>query len=349
MWLLQRNTRDYHREKGKRIMDKVILSLDGMGGDKAPYVPVKTCELIRDTDNLKILLVGEREKIEKHLKKGREYIEKIIHTDSSIPMYEKVTRNLLKNKETSMVKTISLVKEGQANFAISAGNTSAFVAYAISELGLIEGVKRPAIAILLPNIKGGFTILVDAGANVNTKPFHLEQAALMATLYSRIVLGVKEPKTGLLNIGEEETKGDDLRKNAFKLIGSKKGVNFKGNLEGQELFSGECDIVITDGFTGNVVLKVAEGVTRSFRTILRREFRNDIFSKIGAFFIQNKLRSFSQKADYANYGGGILLGVDGNIIISHGRSSPRALYNAIKLGEKIVKSDFLQLLKEKMR
>jgi glycerol-3-phosphate acyltransferase PlsX len=187
---------------------------------------------------------------------------------------------------------------------------------------------------------------MDAGANISPKPVHLFQSALLGSLYSKVVFNIDNPKVALLNVGEEETKGDELRKQTYKLMKEEKNINFIGNIEGHEIFSGKADVIITDGFTGNVVLKTSEGITRSFRTILMQEIRKNLIGKIGAFLISKNLRNFSKKADYAEYGGGILLGVNGNVIISHGRSSPRAIYSAIKLGEKIVKSKLIEKIKE---
>lgn len=326
--------------------EKIVVALDGMGGDNPPYVSVKATQLISE-DNIEILLVGDKDKISPLLKDKRKNIA-LIDCKKFISMEEKISTSLLKEKENTMRKILFSLKEKKADVAVSAGNTAVFVTYAISELRMIKGVDRPAIAVLLPNTAGSITIFLDVGANVNTKPLHLFQSALMGSLYARIVFNMENPKVGLLNIGGESTKGDELRREAYKKIEENKNINFIGNIEGQELFIGKADVVITDGFTGNVVLKVSEGITRSFKTILIKELKSSISGKIGILLVKENLRKFAKKADYAEYGGGVLLGVNGNVIISHGRSSPRALYNAIKLGERIVQSKFLEKLKSFM-
>jgi len=325
-------------------MSTIKVAIDAMGGDNAPVSPVKSCYFIKKEDNLKIFLIGIKERIDKLMKEKINFVE-IVDCDDYVSMDEKVSTSLLK-RNTSMKVAINLLKEKKVDFSLSAGNTSAFVSYAISELGMIEGIERPSIAVLFPNITGGITVFMDAGANISPKPVHLFQSALLGSLYSKVVFNIDNPKVALLNVGEEETKGDELRKQTYKLMKEEKNINFIGNIEGHEIFSGKADVIITDGFTGNVVLKTSEGITRSFRTILMQEIRKNLIGKIGAFLISKNLRNFSKKADYAEYGGGILLGVNGNVIISHGRSSPRAIYSAIKLGEKIVKSKLIEKIKE---
>ncbi|MCM8803656.1 MAG: phosphate acyltransferase PlsX [Candidatus Omnitrophica bacterium] len=324
-------------------MKEIKVALDAMGGDNAPISPVKSCQFIKEKD-LKIFLIGDREKISKILKNNLSFVE-IVECNDFVSMDEKVSINLLK-RNTSMKLAIKFLKEKKVDFSLSAGNTSAFVSYAISELGMIEGIERPSIAVLFPNLLGGTTIFMDAGANMNPKPNHLLQSGVLGSIYSEVVFNIKKPKVALLNVGGEETKGDELRKETFKLLKESENINFIGNIEGHEIFSGKADVIITDGFTGNIVLKTSEGITRSFRTILMKEIRGSLKGKIGMIFIKKNLRNFAKKADYAEYGGGILLGVNGNVIISHGRSSPRAIYNAIKLGEKIVESKLLEKIKE---
>jgi len=322
---------------------EIKVAIDAMGGDNAPISPVKSCELI-ENDNFKIFLIGDREKINRVLKKKLDFVE-IVECNEYVSMDEKISPKLLK-KNTSMKIAVNLLKEKKVDFSLSAGNTSAFVSYAISELGMIEGIERPSIAVLFPNVSGKLTVFLDAGANVSPKPIHLLHSAILGSIYSKVVFEIDNPKVALLNVGEEETKGDELRKQAYKILSENKLINFVGNIEGHEIFSGKCDVIVSDGFTGNVVLKVSEGITRSFRTILMKEIRKNLMGKIGLLFMIKNLRDFAKKADYAEYGGGVLLGVDGNVIISHGRSSPRAIYNAIKLGEKITKSKLIDKIKE---
>ena len=324
-------------------MRQIKIAIDAMGGDNAPVSPVKSCEFIKEKI-FKIFLVGKEEKIRQVLKKSYEMIE-IVDCPDYVEMDEKVTSSLLK-RNTSMKMVIQMQKEGKVDVSLSAGNTAAFVAFAISELGMIKGIERPSIAVLFPNVTGGVTVFMDAGANISPKPLHLFQSAIMGSLYSKSVFKIENPKVALLNVGEEETKGDELRKQTYKLLKENSEINFIGNIEGHEIFTGKADVIVTDGFTGNIVLKTSEGITRSFRTILMKEIMKNFLGKIGLFLISKNLRNFARKADYAEYGGGILLGVNGNVIISHGRSSPRAIYSAIKLGEKVVNSKLLEKMQE---
>lgn len=329
-------------------MEEIIIAIDGMGGDNAPFSVIKASEMFSSSDGIRIIITGDEKQIREKLNLEKYPFISIEHCESYIRMDEKLNLKLLKEKENSMVKTLTLVKEGKAHCAVSGGNTAVFVSYSISELGMIKNVERPAIALLMPDTSGRGIIFVDGGANVRVKPIHLLQSAVMSSLYAECILGIKNPRVALLNIGEEETKGDDLRKTSFALLKESKWINFTGNIEGHNLFTQKADVIITDGFTGNVVLKVSEGVARSFRTMLIKELQKSFRGKLCAFLIQDILRNFARKADYAEYGGGLLLGVDGIVIISHGRSSPRALYNAMKLGKKIVSSGFLETLKKNM-
>ncbi len=331
-------------------MDKqeIVIGLDAMGGDNAPFSAIKACQMFSPADGIKIILVGDSKKIKGKIDLAKYPFVVLQDCEKHINMHDKVNLRLLKERDNSMVNTITVMKEGGAHCALSAGNTAAFVSYGISELGLIPGIERPAIALSMPSLTGLNTIFLDAGANVKAKPVHLLQSAYMGSRYAGVVFGIKEPRVALLNIGEEEGKGDDLRKTAFELIKKNKMINFTGNIEGQELFTGRADVVLTDGFTGNVMLKVIEGVTRSFRTILTKEIRKSVSGKIGALLLKEALKNFAKKGDYAEYGGGLLLGVNGIVIVSHGRSSPRALYSAIKLGKKIAASGFFDELKNNL-
>jgi len=330
-------------------MRNVSIALDVMGGDKVPFSTVKSLEFIKKEDNLKVFLVGEKEKFNNLLSSLNPDIYSIVECKKFISMDEKIGRQLLKDIDTTMSVTLQLLKEKKVDVALSAGNTAAFVALSISNIGLIEGIERPAIAIHFPNIFNGNTIFLDAGANINAKPIHFLKSAIMGTTYAEVVFGIKNPKVSLLNIGQEETKGDELRKESFKLLKEEKKINFIGNIEGHDIFSGKSDVVITDGFTGNVVLKTSEGITRLFKTLLYKNLRKSIMGRVATFLLRNNLREFSKKNDYAEYGGGILLGVNGIVLASHGRSSPRAIFNAMKLGKTIVLSNFLDIMKERIK
>jgi len=326
--------------------EEIIVSIDAMGGDNAPFSAIKACNLVSPKDNLHLILVGDESVIGKQVDRNKCPSVEISNVEKCVRMDDKVNLQMLKSRDNSMCRTVSLLREGKCHYALSAGNTAAFVSYAISELGLIKNIERPLIAILLPNVNGAFTVFADAGANVNTKPAHIMQAARMSALFASNVFGMKNPRVALLNIGSESTKGDELRKAAFDLLDKREDINFTGNIEGQDLFSGKADVVITDGFTGNVVLKVTEGITRSFKTMLLREIRKSMLGKMSGLLLKNTFKNFARKIDYAEYGGGILLGVNGVVVISHGRSSPRALYSAIKFGKRVVESDLIANLRK---
>ncbi|HDN98134.1 MAG TPA: phosphate acyltransferase PlsX [bacterium] len=324
---------------------EVKIALDGMGGDNAPFAPVKAAIMASQIPDLKIFLVGKENILKNYLKNGN--IE-IIHCEKEVGMEEEVSLSILKQENNSMYKTISLLKEEKVDFALSAGNTAIFVTLAIRLIGLIKNIERPGIAVLLPSTSGNFSIFVDVGANINPKPSHLLQYGIMGSLYAKKVFGIENPRVALLNIGKEASKGDELRKKAYELLQNEKSINFVGNIEGQELFLDKADVIVTDGFTGNSILKVSEGLTRSIKTIFRREITKSFIGKIASFILQKNFRYFSKKIDYAEYGGGILLGLNKPVIISHGRSSPRAILNAIKLGKKIIEEGFIQFLKKEL-
>ncbi len=233
-----------------------------------------------------------------------------------------------------MHKIIEMLKSREVDVAFSAGNTAVFVSIAVSELGMIEGIDRPAICVHLPNLKDRLTLFLDVGANVSPKPINLYQYAIMGSFYAESVLGIHRPSVALLNIGEEPGKGDDLRQDVYKKLCENPGINFIGNIEGHEIFTGRADVIVADGFCGNIVLKVSEGIGRAFKNIMLREINRSLAGKLGLLLAKNSIRRYARKTDYADYGGGILLGVDGIVIIGHGRSSPRAICQALQLGKK---------------
>ena len=327
---------------------RVRIALDAMGGDNAPFAPCRSLEFIKPEHEIEVYAVGDEAKMREVLAGRHTHGVTLIHCAKSIHMGEKVNRRLLSDAETTMSTILELVKRGQADCALSAGNTAGFVGLAITRLGLIEGVDRPAIAIILPTVTGRRMLLLDVGANVHAKPRQLLQYGVMGRCAARKILGISAPRVGLLNIGEEPEKGDELRREAHKMLAAAAGGAFAGNIEGQELLTGKADVVVTDGFTGNVVLKTSEGVARSFRTLLRREILKNIRGRIGAFLLSRNFRDFARRIDYAEYGGGILLGVNGTVIVSHGRSSARAIHHAMLLGQKAVGERLLEELKESL-
>jgi glycerol-3-phosphate acyltransferase PlsX len=235
---------------------------------------------------------------------------------------------------------MSLIKNKEADAFVSAGNTGAVMAISVFSLGRLKGVERPAISTVLPNLKG-HTFLLDVGANVDCKPHHLLQFAVMGEAYAKYVLGDENPRIGLLNIGEEETKGNELTKEAYKLLkkASEKGLNFVGNAEGRDIYSGDFDVIVCDGFVGNVALKLSESLAKILAKILKEEIENHFISRLGAITLKPAIKSFKKRIDYAEWGGAPLLGVKAPVIISHGSSNAKAIKNAIKVACQFAESN----------
>jgi glycerol-3-phosphate acyltransferase PlsX len=223
-----------------------------------------------------------------------------------------------------------LVAEGQADGFVSAGNTGAAMATAKMVIGMLPGVDRPALAALLPTKSGRPTMLLDVGANSECKPHHMAQFAIMGDAYSRSVLGTQRPTVGLMSIGEEEAKGNDLTKEAFPLLRELQSLNFVGNVEGRDVFTGEVDVIVTDGFTGNVILKLSEGLQEAVVTMIKRELSASVITKTGAVLARPAFQNLKKRLDYAEYGGAPLLGVRSIVVVCHGSSNARAVRNAIR-------------------
>ena len=324
--------------------------LDAMGGDFAPQVPIAGAVQAVKESAIDIVLVGNKEEIERELRKFSYPEEKIevVHAESSIPMEEQPSR-ALKRKDSSIHRGLEIVKRGEADAFVSAGNTGAIMAISLFTVGRIKGVERPAITTILPNLKG-HTFLLDVGANVDCKPHHLLQFSIMGSAYAKYVLGDENPKVGLLNIGEEEGKGNELTKEAYKLLkeAAKKGLNFAGNAEGRDIFSGKFDVIVCDGFVGNVVLKLSESLSKILAKILKEEIENHWISKIGAVTLKPAIKGFKRRIDYAEWGGAPLLGVRAPVIISHGSSNVKAIKNAIKTATQFVRSELNRHIEEEI-
>ncbi|MDD5435744.1 MAG: phosphate acyltransferase PlsX [Nitrospira sp.] len=315
------------------------IALDAMGGDKSPSVEVEGAILAAKELNTEITLVGDEQLIRAELEKHKtaNLPLSICHASQRIEMHDSPASALRRKKDSSIVVATNLVKEGKASAVVSAGNTGATMAAGFFILGLIEGVERPAIATILPTISGT-AIMLDVGANVDCKPRHLYQFAIMGHVYASKVLQRENPKIGLLSIGEEDTKGNILTKETFRHL-KDSPLNFIGNVEGRDVYSGNADVVVCDGFIGNVALKISEGVAETIGKLLKREIEKSFFGKIGYILLKSAFDSFKKKVDYAEYGGAPLLGVNGGCIICHGRSSPKAIKNAITMAADLTKLD----------
>ncbi|HLQ77764.1 MAG TPA: phosphate acyltransferase PlsX, partial [Terriglobia bacterium] len=235
-----------------------------------------------------------------------------------------------RKKDSSINVAAQLMRDGKVSGVVSAGNTGAVMATAKFVVGALAVVDRPALSTVLPTQKGKPAILLDVGANVDCKPHHLEQFAIMGDIYSRTIFGIRRPRVGLLSIGEEDSKGNELTKEVFKSL-KRAPINFIGNVEGRDIFKGDVDVIVCDGFTGNVVLKLSEGLYETFIEMLRQELQKTLTAKVGSIFAQNAFRQFKRRLDYSEYGGAPLLGIKGITIVCHGRSNANAIKNAVRV------------------
>jgi phosphate acyltransferase len=307
------------------------IALDAMGGDFAPEVTIAgAIEAVNEYD-VHVILVGDEGQINTCLGSRRYPAEKIsiLHCTQVAGMDEAPTVVLRKKKDSSIRRAIDLVKSGQADAAVSAGNSGVAMAMALVILGKIEGIDRPAIAAVMPALSGLF-VLIDAGANVDCKPRNLLEFSYMGNAYYSAIFNTQKPRIALLSIGEEDTKGNELTKETFGLLKNTR-LNFIGNIEGKDIFSGKADIIVCDGFIGNIVLKTSEGLQDAIMKMLKFEIANIRTGRLGYLMIKPAFRNFKKRTDYDEYGGAPLLGINGTCIISHGRSSAKAIRHAIRV------------------
>ena len=325
------------------------ILLDAMGGDNAPEATIKGAVRAASEINSEIVLIGDEAIINAKTKEffGKDNINEvnskitIKHATEQIEMCDIPTQAIKHKKDSSMVVGFNMLKNGEGDVFISAGNSGALLTGATLLVGRIKGIDRPAIAPMLPAYKGQF-MLMDAGANTNCKTINLVQFAQMSTIYLKSVLGLKNPRIGLLNIGTEETKGNDLVNEHAKDY----GINFIGNVEGRDCFSGEIDAVITDGFTGNVFLKTVEGLGKLVKTNLTESLKKNIFTKLGTIPALPMIKKFSKTMDYKQYGGALFLGVKKPVVKAHGSSDDFLFYFTLKQAEKFVESKAVEKMIE---
>lgn len=306
---------------------KPRIALDAMGGDFGATPLVEGALLAQAERDFELILVGDETKIEPLLKNAtnRESI-KIIHADDCISMDDMAT-NALKRKDSSIYVATQLVRNKQADALVSAGHSGATMSLATVGIGRIRGVSRPAICTAMPRIDRGQTLVIDAGANVDCKPEHLFEFAIMGYEYATQVLKKHNVRVGLLSNGEEECKGNELTKEAFGLL--QKLPYFIGNIEGNNIFDASVDVVVCDGFVGNIVLKTSEGIAEALVGLLKQHIKSSPFGVLGALLLKKSFSNLKKDIDYAEYGGACLLGVNGNVIICHGKSNSKAIKNAI--------------------
>ncbi len=306
-----------------------------MGSDHAPHAEIDGALAATRDFGVGVILVGQPQKVEPELRRcgwrgdGDHGIE-LVEAAEVIAMDEAVANAVRRKKKSSLRIGTKLVSEGRGDGFVSAGNTGAAMATAKMVLGTLQGVDRPALAAMIPTKAAKPTLLLDVGANSECKPHHLAQFAIMGDAYSRSVLGTVKPSVGLMSIGEEEAKGNDLTKEAFPLLRQLSNINFVGNVEGRDVFSGMVDVIVTDGFTGNVMLKLSEGLTEAVLSMLKKELMATAVTKAGAMLAKPAFRNIKKRLDYTEYGGAPLLGVNRIVLIGHGRSNAKAIRNAIR-------------------
>ncbi len=305
--------------------------IDAFGGDNAPLSNIKGARLARDGYGAEIILAGDEAEIKRAAGESSVSLEgiDIAPAKGVFSMHEEPTALLKEGKDTSLAVACRLVAEGGADAVVSAGNTGALVVGGTFLIKRIKGIKRPAFGTLIPSVGEPF-FLMDMGANSECRPEMLEQFAVMSTIYCKSVLGMSDPTVGLLNIGTEETKGTDLQREAYRLLQNSPVIHFTGNVEAREVPNHACDIVIADGFTGNIALKLYEGVTMAMFGAVKKIFKKNLATKLAASLVMSGLRELKGKADYSSVGGAPLLGVRGGVIKAHGSSGPEAICQAVR-------------------
>ncbi len=307
------------------------IAVDAMGGDHAPEVNVDGAIAAAREFGISSLLVGKRGELERLLSDAgyRGTDIEVVDAPEVVTMEDPATAAIRKKRNSSIRVAANCVRDGRAEGLVSAGHTGAAMVSAKMVIGTIEGVDRPALAAILPNLSG-HCLLLDVGANPDAKTEHFKEFAVMGSIYAQLVFGRKKPSIGLMSIGEEDSKGTDRTKEAFRIL-KETGLNFIGNVEGRDVFNGKVDVIVTDGFMGNVILKVSEALAEMVEKLLRDEIKKTLKASVGFLLSRTAFRNFKSRLDYSEYGGAPLLGVKGCVFICHGRSSAKAIKNAIRL------------------
>jgi len=330
------------------LTDRCIVAVDAMGGDHAPVAEVAGAVQAARLWDVPIILVGDetriREELSAHDCRGLDI--GIRHASEVVGMHDSASDAVRKKKDSSIRVAFELVRNGEAHAVVSAGNSGATMAAGMFVLKRIKGIDRPAIATVMPNLKDQ-TLVLDAGGNVDCKPLHLKQFAVMGAVYSRQILNKPSPRIGLLSNGTEEGKGNDLTRDSHELL-KKTDLNYVGYVEGRDVYNGQADVVVCDGFVGNVLLKVSEGLAEAIGSMLKQELGKRWFSKIGYLLARPAFKAFKKKVDYAEYGGAPLLGINGVGMICHGGSNPRAIANAILFARDYAGNKVIEKLAEQL-
>jgi glycerol-3-phosphate acyltransferase PlsX len=323
------------------------IAIDAMGGDHAPKAVIDGALMALSQVDATIVLYGERSMIEKELV-SRQFDHsriEIVHCTEVIESDDSPVKAIKSKKDASMVRGFDDLKSGAVDAFISAGNTGALLAGGTLKIGRVKGIKRPALTTAYPTDRG-VAILVDAGANTECDPINLQQFAFMGYLYAKEVMGIQNPVTGLVNIGTEDEKGSTLYKESFKLLTATEGINFMGNLEARDIPTGLADVIVCDGFTGNVVLKLSEGVAKSFGKVIKEAIMDTPLTKVAGLILKKNLDVFKKKMDYAEYGGAPLLGLKRPIVKAHGSSNAKAFMNAIRYADRYASHDIIAKMED---
>jgi len=316
-----------------------------MGGDQAPRAEVEGAMQAAREWGIRVLLVGREEVVRRELANHPHagLPLEIVHASEVISMDEKAAKSFRQKRDSSIRVGARLVRDGRAQGLVSAGNTGAVMATVKIVLGALPGVDRPALAGVFPTSKGTAAIMVDVGANVDCRPHNLEQFAIMGEIYSRAIFGIARPRVGLLSIGEEETKGNELTREAYPLL-QRLALDFAGNVEGRHVFDGTLDVIVCDGFIGNVALKISEGLVETIKHSLRQALSSTTAAKVGYVLSRRAYADFRKRFDYSEYGGAPLLGIKGVCIVCHGRSSAKAIKNAVRVAAEVHRREINQLI-----
>lgn len=323
------------------------IAIDAMGGDHAPKeIVLGALKAVEEFPNLQITLVGKEREIHNYMDKHPSI--SILHTDEVITGEDEPVRAVRKKKNASLVLMANEVKEGRADACISAGNTGALMSAGLFVVGRIKGIDRPALSPTLPTVDGKGFLLLDVGANADAKPQHLLQYAIMGSIYMEKVRQFEKPRVGLLNIGTEEGKGNELARKAYELL-EDAPVHFIGNVEARDLLNGVADVVVTDGFSGNLTLKTIEGTAMTLFSMMKKQFMANTKTKIAAVLAKNELKGLKNQLDYSEYGGAGLFGLQAPVIKAHGSSNSQAVFSAIKQAVEIVENEVIETISSEVR
>jgi phosphate acyltransferase len=330
------------------------IAVDAMGTDTAPHAEVEGAVLAARAGYAEILLVGPQDVLKRELARHnyRGPGVEVVHASEAVTMADAAAKAFRRKRDSSIRVAARLVRDGQADGVISAGNTGAVMTTAKITLGTLEGVARPALAAVFPTSQGKAAVMLDVGANVDSKALHLEQFAVMGEIYYRVIFGIPQPKVGLLSIGEEEHKGNDLTREAYpylKQLAVSRRMKFVGNVEGRDLYNGRVEVVVCDGFIGNVALKISEGLIEAVSGMLKQALSSTLSSKLGYVLSRKAFQDFKKRVDYSEYGGAPLLGVRGVCIICHGGSNPNAIKNAVRVAAEFAEGRVNEKIEEELR